>query len=101
MDFELPGEHLAGISGSSQPRPPPGQGLRQVQATHRLSRPSQSAFDVHEAADIASNNGVGTGGLDLGYLAGQHLGREFGLLEREHPAEAAAILAKTIDSDAF
>ena len=58
----------------------------------RAAAAVQAAVHVHAAADVGDRDRVGAGGLDGVELAGEHLARDVGHLDREQAAEAAADL---------
>src|SRR5262245_26767032 len=51
----------------------------------------EAAADVQEAAQIATDDALGTGGFDGGQLAIEHAAGDVGVLDREQAAEAAAL----------
>ena len=59
----------------------------------RVAAPAQAALDVEHAAEVAHDDGIGTGGLDVLALVVGETRADLTELEREGPAEAAAGLA--------
>ena len=58
----------------------------------RRAAPRQPSGDVHEAAEVAREHQLGTGGGDVGCLVVDHFGRDLRVLDAEGAAEAAAHL---------
>jgi hypothetical protein len=71
-----------------------GQQLGQVHGFHRRPDAAQSALNVHQAADIAAGNRIGTGGDDVADFFVHHGNGYVRVFDGEGTPETAATVGR-------